>query len=110
MFVYYLLCAENHRWHWRAFNSAGAGAIFVFAFSIIYYVWTLRFTGFASMILFLGYSALMSFLFYILAGKLILIPLLSLSLSPYAYRRIGFIGFFSSFFFVRKIYSSIRVD
>lgn len=73
MFVYYLLCAENHRWHWRSFNSAGAGSIFIFAFSLIYWVWRLRFTGLPSMFLFLGYSALMSFLFYVLAGKCVLI-------------------------------------
>ena len=108
MFVYYLLCAENHRWHWRAFNSAGAGSIFIFMFSIIYWIWRLRFSGFASMVLFVGYSMLISFLFFILAGKTYLS-----SSNPSRSRTltcIGTIGFFSSFAFVRKIYSSIRVD
>ena len=68
MFVYYLLCAENHRWQWRAFNSAGAGAIFIFLFSIFYWFWRLRFAGFSSALLYLGYSALISFLFFILTG------------------------------------------
>jgi transmembrane 9 superfamily member 2/4 len=70
MFVYYMLCAENHRWQWRAFNSAGAGAVFIFAFSIFYWIWRLRFAGFSSAVLYVGYSALISFLFFILTGKL----------------------------------------
>lgn len=69
MFVYYLLCAENYRWQWRAFNSAGAGAGYVFLFSIIYAVAKFKFGGVTSVILYLGYSALLSFLFYIMTGK-----------------------------------------
>ena len=69
MFVYYLLCAENYRWQWRAFNSAGAGGIFMFLFAVIYWLWKLRFTGLTSMVLFVGYSTLISYLFYILTGK-----------------------------------------
>jgi transmembrane 9 superfamily member 2/4 len=71
MFVYYLLCAENYRWQWRAFNSAGAGAGFIFFFSIIYYLWKIRFTGLTSLILYVGYSSLISFLFYIMTGMYI---------------------------------------
>ena len=69
MFVYYLLCAENYRWQWRAFNSAGAGAGFVFMFSLIYWVWKLRFAGLTSVVLYVGYSSLISFLFYIMTGE-----------------------------------------
>jgi transmembrane 9 superfamily protein 2/4 len=72
MFVYYLLCSENYRWQWRAFNSAGAGAIFVFLFAMIYYLLSLRFSGFTSMVLYFGYSALISFLFFILTGMFVL--------------------------------------
>lgn len=69
MFVYYLLCAENYRWQWRAFNSAGAGAGYVLLFSIIYAVSKFKFGGITSVILYLGYSSLLSFLFYIMTGK-----------------------------------------
>jgi len=89
MFVYYLLCAENHRWQWRAFNSAGAGSIFVFLFAIVYWIWRLRFTGLGSVILYLGYSGLISFLFFILSGT---------------------IGWFASWAFIHRIYRSIRID
>ena len=68
MFIYYLLCAEDYRWPWRAFNSAGAGAGFVFAFALIYWVLRLRFTGLTSIALFVGYSGLISFLFFVLTG------------------------------------------
>ena len=69
MFVYYLLCAENYRWQWRAFTSAGASAFFVFANALIYWVFRLRFSGLTSVVLFVGYSGLMSFLFFVLTGK-----------------------------------------
>ena len=69
MFVYYLLCAENYRWQWRAFASAGASAFFVFANALIYWVFRLRFSGLTSVVLFVGYSGLMSFLFFVLTGK-----------------------------------------
>ena len=69
MFVYYLLCSENYRWQWRSFNNAGAGAAFVFAYFIIYWILKLRFAGLTSIVLYVGYSLLISFLFYILTGK-----------------------------------------
>ncbi|MCJ1435296.1 hypothetical protein MMC27_004668 [Xylographa pallens] len=89
MFVYYLLCSEDYRWQWRSFNSAGASAIFVFGFALIYWILRLRFGGLTSVVLYVGYSSLITFLFFILTGT---------------------IGFFSSWAFVQRIYSSIRID
>lgn len=69
MFVYYLLCAENYQWQWRAFSSAGASAGFVFANALIYWIIKLRFSGLTSVVLFVGYSSLISFLFFVLTGE-----------------------------------------
>lgn len=69
MFVYYLLCAEDYRWQWRAFTGAGASAIFVFLNALIYWLFRLRFHGLISVLLFVGYSSLLSFLFFLLTGK-----------------------------------------
>ena len=68
MFVYYLLCAEDYQWQWRAFSSAGASAGFVFANALIYWIIKLRFSGLTSVVLFVGYSSLISFLFFVLTG------------------------------------------
>lgn len=106
MFVYYLLCAENYRWQWRAFNSAGAGAAFVFMFSLIYWVWKLRFAGLTSVVLYVGYSSLISFLFYILTGTYGA----PTQFQPTKPSCVGTIGFFSSWAFIHRIYRSIRID
>lgn len=68
LMVYFLLCSENYHWHWRAFTTAGASAFYVFANALIYWVTKLQLSGLAGSVLYIGYSALVSFLFFILTG------------------------------------------
>ena len=68
LLVYYLLCAENYHWQWRAFLAAGASAFYVFLYAIAYWMTKLSLGGLAGGVLYLGYSALISFLFFILTG------------------------------------------
>ncbi|TRX88213.1 hypothetical protein FHL15_010902 [Xylaria flabelliformis] len=89
LMVYFLLCAENYHWQWRAFLAAGTSAAYIFANALIYLISKLALGGFTGTVLYIGYSALLSFLFFILTGS---------------------IGFFSSWWFVRKIYGSIKID
>ncbi|AEO70706.1 79eed380-437c-4c27-8b7b-a8de1ccdb43b [Thermothielavioides terrestris] len=89
LLVYFLLCAENYNWQWRSFLAAGTTAAYIFLNAIIYWASKLSLGGFAGSVLYIGYSLLISFLFFILTGS---------------------IGFFSSWLFVRKIYSSIKID
>ncbi|KAI9847560.1 MAG: hypothetical protein M1837_002134 [Sclerophora amabilis] len=89
LLVYFLLCSENYHWHWRAFFAAGTSALYVFLNALLYWVNRVSLGGFAGNLLYLGYSALISFLFFILTGS---------------------IGFFASWAFVQKIYGSIKVD
>lgn len=69
LMIYFLLCSENYHWHWRAFMTAGASAGYVFANALIYWVTKLQLGGLAGSVLYIGYSALISFLFFILTGK-----------------------------------------
>ncbi|KAI8629339.1 endomembrane protein EMP70 [Xylariaceae sp. FL1651] len=89
LLVYFLLCAENYHWQWRAFLAAGMSAGYIFVNALIYLISKLSLGGVSGTVLYIGYSALLSFLFFILTGS---------------------IGFFSSWWFVRKIYSSIKID
>ncbi|TPX14065.1 uncharacterized protein E0L32_000459 [Thyridium curvatum] len=89
LMVYFLLCAENYHWQWRAFLAAGTSAAYIFANAMIYWVSKLSLGGLSGSVLYIGYSALISFLFFILTGS---------------------IGFFASWWFTRKIYSSIKID
>lgn len=69
LMVYFLLCSENYHWHWRAFMTAGASAGYVFANALIYWVSKLQLGGLSGSVLYIGYSALISFLFFILTGE-----------------------------------------
>ncbi|KAJ3579649.1 hypothetical protein NPX13_g919 [Xylaria arbuscula] len=89
LMVYFLLCAENYHWQWRAFLAAGMSAGYIFVNALIYLVSKLSLGGLSGTVLYIGYSALLSFLFFILSGS---------------------IGFFASWWFVRKIYGSIKID
>ncbi|KAF9158573.1 hypothetical protein DFQ26_007464 [Actinomortierella ambigua] len=89
LMCYFHLCAEDYHWWWRAFFTSGASAFYIFGYSVIYYFSTLQIRSFTSMVLFFGWTAIMSIMFFMLSGA---------------------IGFFSTFAFVRKIYGSIKID
>ncbi|EPE06747.1 endosomal integral membrane protein [Ophiostoma piceae UAMH 11346] len=89
LLVYFLLCGENYHWQWRSFLAAGTTSLYIFANAIIYWISKLSISSLSGSVLYVGYSALISFLFFILTGS---------------------IGFFSSWWFTRKIYASIKVD
>ncbi|KAL4778969.1 hypothetical protein BJX76DRAFT_352178 [Aspergillus varians] len=89
LLVYFLLCAENYRWHWRAFAGAGMTGLYVFLNALLFWATRVSFGGLTGAVLYVGYSALIGFVVFILTGS---------------------IGFFASWFFVQRIYSSIKVD
>lgn len=107
LLVYFLLCAENYHWQWRAFLAAGASGGYVFINALLYWMINLSFGSLTGAVLYLGYSALLSFLFFILTGQL-RYPWLQLHRTLTVFP--GTIGFFSSWAFVHKIYRSIKVD
>ncbi|CAI4046308.1 hypothetical protein N7582_003780 [Saccharomyces uvarum] len=88
MITYHSLCLENWKWQWRGFTVGGVGcALYVFIHSILFTKFKLG--GFTTIVLYLGYSSVISLLCCLVTGS---------------------IGFISSMFFIRKIYSSIKVD
>ncbi|EMR09377.1 hypothetical protein PNEG_02325 [Pneumocystis murina B123] len=89
LMIYMQLCSEDYHWWWRSFFIGGSPSFYVFINFLLFWFSRIRLSSFASHILYLGYSFLLTFLFFILTGT---------------------IGFFSSYFFVRKIYNSIKID
>ncbi|GAB1212171.1 hypothetical protein ATERTT37_001301 [Aspergillus terreus] len=89
LLVYFLLCAENYRWHWRAFAGAGMTGGYVFLNALLFWATRVSFGGLTGAVLYVGYSALIGFVVFILTGS---------------------IGFFASWAFVHRIYGSIKVD
>jgi len=86
---YFQLCSEDYHWWWRAYLTAGASAFYMFFYAIFYFFTKLHITSLASALLYFGYTLIMTLIFFVLTGT---------------------IGFYACYFFVRKIYSVIKVD
>lgn len=69
LLVYFLLCAEEYRWQWRAFFGAGMTGVYVFLNALGFWATRVSFGGVTGAVLYVGYSALVSFLVFILTGK-----------------------------------------
>lgn len=110
LMVYFLLCAENYNWQWRSFMAAGTSAIYVFFNALVYWVSKLSLGGFSGSVLYVGYSALVSFLFFVLTGKPTFRFVMTVNWHANVCGAQGSIGFFSSWWFVRKIYANIKID
>ncbi|KAI9092167.1 hypothetical protein DFS34DRAFT_717897 [Phlyctochytrium arcticum] len=89
LMCYFHLGSEDYYWSWRAFLTAGASGFYVFLYSTFYYITRLTIVTVPSTILFFGWSLVMSILFSIMTGA---------------------VGYFAALIFVRKIFSSIKVD
>lgn len=70
LLVYFLLCAEDYRWQWRAFFGAGMTGSYVFLNALGFWVTRLSFGGITGAVLYVGYSALISFLVSVLTGEI----------------------------------------
>ncbi|KAJ0959704.1 hypothetical protein J5N97_000631 [Dioscorea zingiberensis] len=84
-----VLCSEDYHWWWRAYLTAGSSALYLFLYSAFYFFSKLEITKFVSGILYFGYMLIVSYAFFVLTGT---------------------IGFYACFWFVRKIYSSVKID
>ncbi|XP_019165781.1 PREDICTED: transmembrane 9 superfamily member 12-like [Ipomoea nil] len=88
--TYVRLRAEDWKWWWKAFFASGSAGFFVFAYCAYYLVYELNgLSGLASTMIYLGYSLLIS---------------MAVMLST------GAIGFLTSLYFVRYLYSSLNID
>jgi len=87
--TYFQLCNEDYRWWWRSFLTSGSSAVYLFAYSILYYTTKLNFTRYEAVVQYFCYQLAVSVTFFLLTGS---------------------IGFFACLLFVRIIYGAIKVD
>lgn len=130
LFTYFLLCAEEYRWvhfpstfltpllthlitrwHWRAFVTGGGSAFWLLAYGLFYWVSRLSLDSFSSVILYLGYLFLLVILDFLVTGqsfgtRYYFIRSSNLTVSWHT----GTIGFLATYWAVRKLYTSIRID
>lgn len=65
---YFHLCAEEYRWHWRAFLAGGGSAFWLLAYGLLYWATRLHLDGFANKVLYLGYLLLISLVSFLVTG------------------------------------------
>jgi len=85
--VYFQLCGEDHAWWWRSFLTPAASAFYVLLYSLFYFVSTLKITSFVAAVLYFGYSFCMAVTIFVVTGA---------------------IGYHASFWFVTKVYGSVK--
>ncbi|KAK9879735.1 hypothetical protein WA026_006795 [Henosepilachna vigintioctopunctata] len=89
LLCYFHLCAEDYHWWWRSYLTSGFTSVYLFLYCCHYFFAKLEIEDLASTFLYFGYTLIMVFLFNLLTGT---------------------IGFFACFWFIRKIYSVVKVD
>lgn len=87
--TYFLLNAENYHWQWTAFFSGASTAAYVYLYSIYYFAFKTKMTGFFQTCFYFGYTAMFCLGLGIMCGA---------------------IGFLGSSVFVRRIYRNIKCD
>merc|ERR1719337_512143 len=87
--TYFQLTSEDYNWWWRSFFASASSAVYVFLYSCLYFSSRLQIEKFVSTLLYFGYMSIISVMFFLLTGSM---------------------GMISSFYFVRAIYSSIKID
>lgn len=89
LLCYFHLCSEDYHWWWRAFLTGASSALYLFIYAVMFYFKRMEVEGATNFILYAGYTLIATILFALATGTL---------------------GFFGCFFFVRKIYSVVKVD
>ncbi|KAI0780137.1 Nonaspanin [Fomes fomentarius] len=89
LFTYFILCAEDYRWHWRAFLTGGGSAFWLLAYGVVYWALRLSLDSMTSVVLYMGYLLLLALFDFLITGT---------------------IGFLATYWAVRRLYSAIRVD
>ncbi|XP_043287073.1 transmembrane 9 superfamily member 3 isoform X1 [Venturia canescens] len=87
--TYFLLNAEDYRWQWTSFLAAASTAGYVYFYSFYYFFFKTKMYGLFQTAFYFGYMALFSLALGIMCGT------------------VGYIGTNA---FVRKIYSTVKID
>lgn len=86
--TYFCLCTEDYNWWWISFWASGSSGLYVFIYSF-FYIGNLQLESYVGGLLYFGYMAMASIVYSLLTGS---------------------VGMISTFFFVKAIYGSIKVD
>jgi len=87
--TYFLLNSEDYRWQWTSFCAGGSICFYVYLYSFYYFLFKTKMYGLFQTVFYFGYMALASIALGILCGT------------------VGYVG---TSYFVKKIYSTVKID
>ena len=86
---YLQLCSEDHRWWWKSFLSCASSGLYLFLYSLWFLASKLDLVGFLPVLIYLTYMTMISLAFSLFCGS---------------------VGFYSCFWFTRRIYGAVKID
>ncbi|KAI8800966.1 hypothetical protein BJ742DRAFT_878507 [Cladochytrium replicatum] len=87
--IYFSLAAENYKWHWQSFFVSSASTVYVFAYSVYYYVHKLDIRDPISGMMYFATIVQGCFIYWLCTGT---------------------VGFLASYAFIIRMYSSIKIE
>ena len=87
--TYFQLAGEDWQWWWRSMMSGGSVSLFIYAYCFFFHINHSEMQGFLQLSYFYGYSAILSYAAFLI---------------------FGFVGFLSTFAFIRYLYSQVKSD
>lgn len=86
---YLQLCTEDHRWWWKSFMNCAASGLYLLLYSLWFLSSKLQLVGALPVTVYLTYMTMISLAFSLFCGA---------------------VGFYSCFWFTKKIYGAVKVD
>ncbi|CAO3567999.1 unnamed protein product [Mortierella alpina] len=87
--VYFQLCDEDYNWWWRSFFVSSFSAVYVFLYSMVYFMKQLSIDDFVPALSYFTNSLMICIVYGLLTGTT---------------------GFISTYWFVRRIYAAVKID
>jgi hypothetical protein len=87
--TYFQLQSEDWRWWWTSLFTAGSTGIYIFAYSIFYYMYRSYMTGILQAAIFFGYISIVSYSFLLMLGAT---------------------GWWATYIFLKQIYAAIKSE
>ncbi|KAF9438457.1 hypothetical protein BGZ76_007711 [Entomortierella beljakovae] len=87
--VYFQLCDEDYNWWWRSFFVSSFSAVYIFLYSMVYFTKQLSIDHFVPGLIYFANSLMICIIYGLLTGTT---------------------GFISTYWFIRRIYSAVKID
>jgi transmembrane 9 superfamily protein 2/4 len=84
-----LRLAQDYRWWWRSFFVASSSSVYIFLYSIFYFVDGLDIVDFVPILVYFVEMIVSCFIYFLCTGT---------------------VGFFATYYFLLKIYAAVKVE